>query len=249
MRYFVELSYKGTQYCGWQRQPNAPTVQETIEDALSTILNTPTSIMGCGRTDTGVHARKFYMHFDYVGDLPKSFQNRLNKFLPTDIAIHRIIEVDAEAHTRFDAFYRAYEYHILFDKNPFHKETAYYYPAGKKLDIEKLNEAAALLLNYEEFFTFCKSESSANTMFCEMKVAKWEVVGDKGLVFHIAANRFLRGMVRLIVGMCLNVALGKISIKEVESALKNQTRLDKSYSVPAEGLYLTEIRYPAEVMN
>ena len=257
MRYFAELSYKGTNYNGWQRQPNAPSVQQTIEEAFSLILRTPTLIMGCGRTDTGVHASQFFIHFDlevipkgFERDFKKTFLNRVNKYLPTDIAIHRIFEVKENAHVRFDAYFRAYEYHLVFEKNPFLAETAFRFSQGKKIDFEKMQAAAKLLLNYEEFFTFCKTKSDAKTMLCDIKRSEWvwEKEG-KHLVFHISANRFLRGMVRLVVGMCINVGLGKVSLEEVKEALDGQKRLKKSYSVPPNGLFLTEIKYPEEVMN
>jgi len=236
MRYFAELSYKGTNYNGWQRQPNAPSVQQTIEEAFSLILRTPTEIMGCGRTDTGVHASQFFIHFDlaeipkgFERDFKKTFLNRVNKYLPTDIAIHRIFEVEENAHVRFDAISRAYEYHLIFDKNVFLAETAFRF--------------AKLLLNYDEFFTFCKTKSDAKTMLCDMKRSEWvwEKEGEH-LVFHISANRFLRGMVRLVVGMCLNVGLGKVSIDEVKEALDEQKRLKKSLSVAPNGLFLTRIK-------
>lgn len=244
MRYFAELAYKGTNYNGWQRQPNAPSVQQTIEDAFSTILRTPITITGCGRTDTGVHASQYFIHFDTDESFPKSFEKRINKYLPDDIAIYRIFEVDEKAHTRFDASYRAYEYHLIFDKNPFLIESAYRFPFGEKLDFEKLQSAAKLLLVYDAFFPFCKTKSDAKTMFCDLQRAEW-IWKEEGkyLVFHIAANRFLRGMVRLIVGMCLNVGIGKLSLEEVKDAMENQTRLKKSYSVPPNGLFLSEIRY------
>lgn len=254
MRYFAELAYNGTNYNGWQRQPNAPSVQETIEKAFSLILRTPIEIMGCGRTDTGVHASQFFIHFDleaipkgFEKDFQKTFLNRVNKYLPKDIAIFRIFEVKENAHVRFDAYYRAYEYHLIFDKNPFLPDTAFCFPRGKKIDFDKMQAAAKLLLSYEEFFTFCKTNSDAKTMLCDLKRSEWvwEKEG-KHLVFHIAANRFLRGMVRLIVGMCINVGLGKIPLSEVKEALDQQKRLSKSYSVPPNGLFLTEVRYPEE---
>jgi len=251
MRYFAELSYQGTNYNGWQRQPNAPSVQQTIEAAFTLILRTPTEIMGCGRTDTGVHASQFFIHFD-VAEIPKGFErdfkktflNRVNKCLPKDIAIHRIFEVEENAHVRFDASSRAYEYHLIFDKNVFLAETAFRFSQGKKLDFEKMQAAAKLLLEYDEFFTFCKTKSDAKTMLCEIKRSEWvwEKEG-KHLVFHIASNRFLRGMVRLVVGMCLNVGMGKVSLEEVKKALDDQKRLKQSYSVPPNGLFLTEIKY------
>ena len=242
MRYFIKLAYKGTNYNGWQIQPNAPSIQETIQKALSTILNQPIEITGCGRTDTGVHAKEYYAHFDVEGDLPKAFLQRINKFLPNDIVFFQIIEVANDAHTRFNAYHRAYEYHIVFEKNPFEIDTAWSYYQAKNLDIEKMQAAASLLLNYKEFSPFCKTGHQAKTVICDLKRAEWEIREDR-LVFHIAANRFLRGMVRLIVGMCINIGTGKITLKDVQQAMNNQTILKKSYSVPACGLYLCDIRY------
>lgn len=245
MRYFSELAYNGTDYCGWQRQPNGTTVQEKIEEAFSTILRAPIAVHGCGRTDTGVHASQFFMHFDYEKDYPKGFINRVNKYLPKDIVIKSIFEVATDASARFDAYQRSYEYHLSFNKNPFELDTLYYFPFFKFLDLEKMRQAADLLLNYNEFFPFCKTKSDANHMICDMKRAEW--VGDEKegrLVFHISANRFLRGMVRLIVGMCLNVGAGKLELADVKFALDNQVRLKKDLSVEARGLFLTEIKYP-----
>ena len=247
-RYFAELSYLGLRYNGWQRQPKAPSVQEDIEKAISTILRKKTEVVGCGRTDTGVHAKKYFLHFDHEGEFPEAFLNRLNKFLPLDIAFRKVVEVHDGAHARYDAHYRAYEYHIEFRKNPFAKDTALFYPFAGQLDLDHLNRAAEILKNYDEFFPFCKSKSDVKTMVCELHRSEWifDEQNEK-LVFHIAANRFLRGMVRLIVGMCLNVSLGKIKMEEVKIAMDSQTRLSKSYSVPPQGLFLTDIRYPFEI--
>ncbi len=243
MKFFAELSYLGTQYCGWQKQAKEASVQETLEEGFSTILGTTIDIMGCGRTDTGVHARQYFIHFIFNGNFPNGFLKRLNKYLPPDISVSRIFEVSPDAHARFDAFYRAYEYHVELQKNPFSQKTAFYYSYPQALELNVLNTAASLLLEYEEFFPFCKTNSDVKTMHCELKRAEWVKEGNK-LIFHIASNRFLRGMVRLIVGMCLNVALGKISLEEVRAAMDKQERLSKSYSVPPQGLFLTEIRYP-----
>lgn len=245
MRYFLKLSYRGTKYNGWQIQPNAPSVQQRIVDGLSMILRTPVEITGCGRTDTGVHARDYIAHFDYEGIFPDDFLKRINKQLPEDIVISAISEVSSTAHARFDATHRAYEYHIVLSKTPFDIDTAYHFPFAKDLDIEKLQAAAALLLGYEDFFPFCKTNTQVKTMRCQLYRSAWEIDKEKGrMVFHIAANRFLRGMVRLIVGMCLNVATGKVTLKAVKNAMDTQTRLPKSLSVPPHGLYLVDIRYP-----
>ncbi|MBR9922725.1 MAG: tRNA pseudouridine(38-40) synthase TruA [Bacteroidetes bacterium] len=244
-RYFAELAYLGSNYHGWQIQPSQISVQSTIEHALQTILNTQIDIVGCGRTDTGVHAKQYYIHFDYEGELPEAFERRLNKFLPRDIVIYKIFPVDAEAHARFSATHRAYEYHISLRKDPFHQQTAWFYPYPEKPELEKLQEAARLLLSYHEFFPFCKSNTDVKTMECTLFRSEWEQSKDgQALVYHIAANRFLRGMVRLIVGMCMRVGEGKISLKSVKEALDHQKRLEKSWSAPPEGLFLTDIRYP-----
>ncbi|MDG1296674.1 MAG: tRNA pseudouridine(38-40) synthase TruA [Saprospiraceae bacterium] len=244
MRYFVELAYRGTNYQGWQKQPGErPTVQDNIELSLSTLLNQSTAVMGCGRTDTGVHALQYFMHFDFEGELPKNFLYRLNKHLPKDISIFRIIPVDKERHVRFDASHRAYEYRIITSKDPFKIDTAHYYPFKQFTDQDKMQEAAKLLLNYEEFYPFCKSNNDSYTMRCELFHSEWEFK-DNEWTFNIAANRFLRGMIRLIVGMCLNVGQDKISLEEVKQALDEQRLLSKSLSVDASGLYLKDIRYP-----
>lgn len=244
MRYFLELAYRGTNYQGWQKQPgDRPTVQDTIELSLSTLLNTPTSVIGCGRTDTGVHAKQFFLHFDLDKELPKNFLYRLNKHLPKDISIFRIIPVEPEHHARFDASHRAYEYRIITRKDPFEIDTAHHYAFSRFTNQDKMQEAAKLLLDYEEFFPFCKSNNDANTMRCEIYHAEW-TFDEHQWVFNIAANRFLRGMIRLIVGMCLNVGQDKISLQEVKQALEEQSLLKKSLSVDASGLYLKDIRYP-----
>ena len=245
MRYFAELSYQGTRYFGWQIQPGQISVQETLEQAFSTILGVPIAMTGCGRTDTGVHARQYFAHFDCEKALPDAFERRLNKFLPPDIAIHRIVPVHPEAHARFDAFQRSYEYHLSFRKMPFEQNTCYWYGHATRPDRDLVQAAAALLTDYAEFFPFCKSEGAAKTMRCELSRAEWifDEEADQW-VFHITANRFLRGMVRLIVGMCLNVGLGKTTLDEVRHALDTQTLLKKSQSAPPQGLFLTEVLYP-----
>lgn len=245
MRYFAELAYNGANYVGWQAQPGQVSVQGTIEQALSTILNTPVEVVGCGRTDAGVHARQYFLHFDFDGDFPRGFNRRINKFLPPDIAIYRFIKVSEQAHARFDASHRAYEYHIDFRKNPFGQHTRYFFPFSQNMDEQLLRESARLIAEYQEFYPFCKSNTDAKTMRCDVRRAEWIIAPDQqSMVFHISADRFLRGMVRLIVGMCLNVAQGKLGLQSVREAMDNQTRLKKSLSAPPDGLYLTDIRYP-----
>lgn len=244
MRYFGELAYNGADYSGWQRQPNEMTVQQRIEESMSMILRTPIAITGCGRTDAGVHASQYFIHFDVEAALPEGFCHRLNKVLPKDVAFRRIFEVEPNAHTRFDAYSRSYEYHMDLRKNPFQEKTIYYYYYNQIPDFDKMQSAAAVLLEYNEFATFCKSNHDAKTMICQMTRSEWQKIDDHHWVYHVTANRFLRGMVRLIVGMCINIGRGKITVDDVRKALDEQVQLQKSLSVPPQGLYLKDIKYP-----
>lgn len=244
-RFFLTLSYRGTRYSGWQIQPNAPTVQETVEAAISTILRVKTAITGCGRTDAGVHARYYVAHFDAAADLPATFLNSLNSILPEDIAVSAVQAVAKEAHARFDAFERSYTYHITFRKDPFLTETAWFYPQFRRLDLDIMDKTAQLLPQYQAFFPFCKTDSGLDAYHCTMKRATWERLPDtQGLVFQITANRFLRGMVRLIVGACVQTAVGQLKVADVQEALEKQQYLRKSLSAPPQGLFLTDVRYP-----
>lgn len=242
MRYFTELAYNGTHYFGWQRQPDQVSVQATIEEALSTLLGKEMGIVGCGRTDTGVHASQYFIHFDVEEALHEKFANRINKYLPKDISFYRFVKVHDEAHARYDAHYRRYAYYLDLRKNPFANETGFYYYFANQINQKLLQEAASLLLEYDQFFPFCKSNNDLKNMICQLEKCEWKFQKDR-YIFHIAANRFLRGMVRLIVGMCLNVGLGKVSLEEVKNALDQQTRLSKSWSVPPQGLFLEEVKY------
>ena len=245
MRYFLTLSYKGTHFAGWQVQPDAPSVQATLEAALATILREKTPLTGCGRTDAGVHARYFVAHFDAEQELPPTLLNSLNSLLPTDIAVHQIRVVADDAHARFDAFERAYSYYISTQKDPFSTQTAWHYPLYAQLDIAKMQEMATLLSRYSEFFPFCKTNSGVEHYRCERLAAEWEILPEQSRwIFHIRANRFLRGMVRLIVGASIQVGRGQLEISQVEAALQQQIALPKSLSVPAHGLFLTEVKYP-----
>lgn len=245
MRYFITLSYRGTRYAGWQVQPNAPSVQATLEAALSTILRTKIDITGCGRTDTGVHARYYVAHFD-APEIPTAFLNGLNSILPEDIAVYDLRPVAAEAHARFDAYERIYEYHLSLRKDPFFTETTWHYPMHAKLNFAKMQEMAALLPQYSAFFPFCKSDNGLEHYNCVLKTAFWEHrPQDHRWVFHISANRFLRGMVRLIVGASIQVGRGQLTLEDVKLALDEQKSLKKSLSVPPHGLFLTDVKYPA----
>jgi len=244
MRYFLTLSYLGTRYRGWQVQPNAASVQATLEKALSTILRQPVEVTGCGRTDTGVHARYYVAHFDAEGPLPLTFLSGLNSLLPDDVAVYDIRSVAPDAHARYDAYERSYEYHIALRKDPFATDTAWFFARHHLLDVEKMQETAALLPLYNTFFPFCKTDSGVDSYTCMLHRAVWGLQPEHHrLVFHITANRFLRGMVRLAVGACIQVGMGKIQLTDVRTALDNQTMLDKSLSVPPQGLFLTDVKY------
>lgn len=242
-RYFLSLSYHGRTFSGWQRQPNAPSVQGTLEDALSTLLRIPVAVTGCGRTDTGVHARNYIAHFDAPDGLPDTFLNALNSILPPAIAVYGLRTMHPTAHARFDAFERRYLYGITLRKDPFLTETAWFFPQGQRMDRAALHAVAELLPRYRAFLPFAKTDSGLDSFHCDVRQAYWEDHGQM-LVFHIVANRFLRGMVRLIVGACVQAAMGQIEVGAIGEALENQSPLQKSLSVPPQGLFLTEIKYP-----
>ena len=243
-RYFIELAYNGTRLSGWQRQNNAPSVQAAIEDALRLILRQPTlEILGCGRTDTGVHAAQYFAHFDFEGDFPPSLLERMNKLVGLDIVLKHVHAVEPQAHARFDATLRSYNYHLSFQKNPFFRETEWHFPLAERLNLEKMQKTADLLRGYAEFAPFCKTNSDAQTMLCHISEAEW-IFNDRGGIFTISSNRFLRGMVRLVVGACVNVGLGQLDLDDVKRALDTQTPLIKSYSVPPSGLFLSRVVYP-----
>jgi tRNA pseudouridine38-40 synthase len=242
-RYFIELAYNGTRLNGWQRQDNAPSVQATIEDALRLILRQPLlEIVGCGRTDTGVHAAEYFAHFDFEGVFPESLLERMNKLVGLDIVLKHIHAVAPDAHARFDAVRRSYNYHLCFQKNPFGAETEWHFQQSKHLNREKMQETADLLRGYKAFAPFCKTNSDAQTMLCDISEATW-VFTDNGAIFTISSNRFLRGMVRLVVGACIKVGLGQMEVADVKHALDTQTPLTKSYSVPPMGLFLSRVIY------
>lgn len=248
MRFFAELQYKGTDYVGWQRQPNGTSIQASIEEALTKILGQSVAITGCGRTDAGVHASQFFIHFDHKKTLADDCLKRMNQLLDDDIFIRRIFQVHEEAHARFDATKRSYEYHIGFHKDPFKTDLAYFFPNGRQLDQDLMQKAANLLLQYDSFYPFCKSNTDVKTMECMLYRSEWDFKKDeKGMIFHVSANRFLRGMVRLIVGMCLNIGQGKLQMEQLLEAMDLQERLPTPYSVPARGLFLTQVVYPYEM--
>ncbi|GGF23162.1 tRNA pseudouridine(38-40) synthase TruA [Flavobacterium limi] len=241
MRYFIHFAYNGTHYHGWQFQPNASSVQETLNKALSVLLNSSINVMGAGRTDTGVHASEMYGHFDFENliDVPV-LVHKLNSYLPKDITIFDLIGVHDDAHCRFDAKKRTYEYHINTFKNPFLEGLSWY--VNQKLDVNLMNEAAKILLKHTDFQCFSKVNTDVNTFDCTIFEAYWKTENNK-LVFTISANRFLRNMVRAIVGTLINIGLYKISLKDFENIIASKNREKAGFSVPAHGLYLTKIDY------
>ena len=242
MRYFIELSYNGKAYHGWQYQPNAISVQETLEDALSKMLKTKIAIVGAGRTDAGVHASQMFAHFDYdeAFDID-TIIFRLNSFLPCDIAIHNIFEVQPKAHARFNATSRTYHYKISNHKNVFTYD--YAYRLLMPLDIEKMNEACAILLQHKDFQCFSKTNTDVKTYYCDIKEAYWKVEGHE-LTFVITADRFLRNMVRAIVGTMVNIGLGKLKVEDLHAIIASKDRSEAGFSVSAHGLYLVQVVYP-----
>lgn len=242
MRFFIQLSYNGTNYHGWQIQPNATSVQETLTKALGVVLNNKSIvIMGAGRTDTGVHASQMFAHFEYENVIDsKTIAHKLNSFLPNDIAVSNIIAVDQNAHARFDAKQRTYEYQINLTKNVFLDELSWYF--NKELNVEAMNNAANLLMEFTDFQCFSKVHTDVNTFNCKISQAFWQREKNQ-LIFTISADRFLRNMVRSIVGTLVNVGLGKISKADFQAIIESKDRKKAGFSVPAHGLYLTEIKY------
>ncbi|HYG51899.1 MAG TPA: tRNA pseudouridine(38-40) synthase TruA [Flavobacteriales bacterium] len=244
MRYFVNISFSGTCYHGWQKQPNAQTVQAEVERALGLLTgNNQVETTGCGRTDTGVHATCFYFHVD-LKDLKFSLENlkfKLNRLLPGDIAVMKIYEVDPEAHARYDATYRKYEYRVHHQKNAFINESSSF--LHKIPDYAKMNEAAKILFAHNDFASFCKAHAGSQTTICKIEEAEWRE-SRMGWTFHIAADRFLRNMVRAIVGTLLEVGYGKMSLNEFNEVIESKKRTEAGESVPAHGLFLTQEKYP-----
>ena len=242
----MDLSYDGTNYHGWQNQPEAISVQSCIEKALSILIKAKTPIYGAGRTDSGVHAVKMCAHFDVL-ELTNSSKllHDLNSFLPKDISVNKIYKVNLDSHARFDALAREYEYKISLIKNVFNNNRSYY--IKNNLDIKLMNDASRIMLNHTNFKCFSKSKTDVKTYNCDLKYAKWNL-NDNELIFTIKANRFLRNMVRAIVGTLIHVGLKKISIDDFEKIIISQDRTKAGPSVPAHALYLTNIFYPKELM-
>lgn len=247
MRYFIKLSYNGKAYHGWQNQPNAISVQEVLENALSILLRKPTEIVGAGRTDAGVHALQMFAHFNYASkiDSDKLIYN-LNSFLPKDIAIQDILEVNKDIHARFDAISRTYLYRICTEKDVFNFDYAYY--LNNELNIDKMNEACEILYEYNDFECFSKTNTDVKTFNCKIMKAKWVKTGNE-LHFTIKADRFLRNMVRAIVGTMINIGSGKLEIQDFHDIIKSKNRSRAGYSVPAHALYLSRIEYSEQILR
>lgn len=242
MRYFITFSYDGTCYHGWQIQPNAATVQERLNDALSKLLPTPTECVGAGRTDAGVHASKMVAHFDTEQSLDvEQFAFRLNRILPEDIAVDGVKQVDDDLHARFSAIRRTYHYFVYTKKNPYRRHYAHrltFVP-----DYELMNQAAALLLDAEDFTSFSKLNNDQKTNICDVQHARWMQIEEDYWRFEITANRFLRNMVRAVVGTLLEVGRGRMSIDEFRKVIAVQNRCSAGESVAANALFLVDVQY------
>ncbi|MHB0754317.1 tRNA pseudouridine(38-40) synthase TruA [Polaribacter sp. M15] len=241
MRYFIELSYNGKNYHGWQIQPDVISVQEKLNNALSTIYQEKIEVVGAGRTDTGVHATQMFAHFNIDTPLKDKIVFKLNSILPNDISVQQVFLVDDEKHARFDAKSRSYEYKIWLGRNPFLLDFSWQIHSQKP-NVTLMNEAAKLLLEYTNFQTFSKVKTEVYTFNCDVTEAFWQQKGDE-LTFHISANRFLRNMVRAIVGTLIDVGLGKLSVDDFRKIIESRNRGNAGLSVPAKGLFLTKIKY------
>ena len=253
MRFFVRFSYDGAPYHGWQIQPNGITVQEVMQNAFSIVMRREVELTAAGRTDTGVHARMMVAHFDLQdGELSTETQrqhllSRLNSLLPSTIALHEIFPVAPDAHARFSAVARTYEYHVVTHKDPFLQGRAVRIPADS--DFAAMNEAAKYLLVTEDFGSFCKLHTDVNNTLCKVSEAQWTELQAGHYVFRITANRFLRNMVRAIVGTLFDVGMHKTSIEDFKNIIDKQHRTAAGNSAPAEGLYLVNIDYPPDIAS
>ena len=245
MRFFVEFSYKGSNYHGWQMQPNANTVQGELNKALTTILNSQIETVGAGRTDAGVHAKQMFAHFDVeISFDVQGIINKLNGFMPNDIVIHTIFKVTDDVSSRFNAISRTYQYHVIQQKNPFNEYT---YLLHKKLDVIAMNIACKYILGKQDFTSFSKLHAQTYTNNCNVMNASWELVNNR-LIFTIKADRFLRNMVRALVGTLLEVGLGKIKPITVKDIIAKKNRSEAGASAPAHALFLTMIEYPKDII-
>ena len=242
MKYFIEFAYNGKNFHGFQSQPDASSVQETLEKALTTLFREPIAIVGAGRTDTGVHAKQIFAHFETELELDSDYwSHKLNSFLPPSIVIYRIFSVHPDAHARFDATSRTYEYYIHTFKDAFIVDGSWYH--SNPLDIQKMNEASTILLEYADFECFSKVHTDVNTFHCKISEAYWKQSGNQ-LIFTITADRFLRNMVRAIVGTLINIGLGRMEVSDLHTIIASKDRGKAGFSVPAHGLYLVKVAYP-----
>ncbi len=246
-RYFIECAYDGTAYNGWQIQPNGIGVQQVIEEALHTLLRQIYPILGSGRTDTGVHARQQFAHVDLPAMEETSLQQlvfKLNNILPDDVTIRNIFPVKPTAHARFDAIRRTYKYYLSFQKDVFSFRHQYYYRG--KLNMQAMESAAAIIPHYTDFSSFCKSHAASKTPFCKVETSFWEET-EQGWVYTISADRFLRNMVRAIVGTMIEAGKGKISADELHDIIQKRDRRAAGFSAPANGLFLHRVEYPEDI--
>lgn len=247
-RYFIDLAYDGTNYHGWQIQPNGSSVQETIQQALTTILRKDMAIVGAGRTDTGVHASRMVAHFDFDGPLdPDRLTDKLNRLLPRDIAIHWIRPVRPEAHARFDATSRTYHYFVHQGKNPFLRH--YSCRLYQSLDFEKMNQVARILFEYTDFTSFSKTHTDTKTNNCRIMKAEWKPAADGSWYFEIQADRFLRNMVRAVVGTLVEVGRGKLDADGFRQVIEGKDRCRAGESMPGNALFLVDITYPEHLFD
>ena len=248
MRYFLKLAYNGTPYHGWQSQPNASSVQQTLEEAMSVIFRREMKLTGAGRTDTGVHARMMYAHFDVDETIAdgRSLITSLNRMAGAAIAVQDLIPVPDDAHARFDAIERTYKYFVIFEKSPFLTDSAWH--CQSPLDLKRMNEAAAILMQTADFTSFAKLHSDAKTNLCKVTRAEWNeydnVYGVPGIVFTITADRFLRNMVRAVVGTLVDVGRGRLTVDDFAEVVRKKDRCAAGTSMPPQALYLWDVKYP-----
>jgi tRNA pseudouridine38-40 synthase len=245
LRYFLDISYKGTIFHGWQKQSNAMSVQEVLETKLSQLLQVETSVMGSGRTDTGVHAKQQMLHFENDQVLDEELVYKLNKMLPHDVSANHLYAVADNAHARFDAISRSYEYHIHVFKDPFLNGQSYYFP--HPLSLEALNAGTKHLIGKQDFTSFSKVHTSVAHFECDLTEAYWEQV-PQGLIFHVKANRFLRGMVRTLVGTLIEIGAGRKDLDWMKEVLDLKDRKAAGRAVPPDGLFLTRVEYPSALL-
>ncbi|MBP8725795.1 MAG: tRNA pseudouridine(38-40) synthase TruA [Saprospiraceae bacterium] len=247
-RLVCEIAYRGGDYHGWQVQPGTKTVQSAIEEACSVLARSTIQVTGCGRTDAGVHAAQYFLHFDVDATAVAAFSKRaLNGLLPSDIAIRQVYRAPENFHARYDANRRKYIYRLHTEKDPFSPFNSCQFPFAGQLSLQDLNQAAGLLDGMTEFPSFTLSGHQLNHFRCTLYENQWRETGPRSWEYHIAANRFLRGMVRLITGMCIQYGLGKTSLESLSMSLREGRQVEKSLSMPAPGLTLEEVGYPPEI--